>query len=175
MAKKIKIKNEDPSINFRLPEALKIQIYKEAAILNKTVSNFLRDHLEEFLNGTLYEKEIQEYKSDSFINSTEFLKLVVWVYKKRNKSDYEEKDALRQDDYISTIKSIEGQLPQELNGEFDKVLFDLIKVKNETGSYKSYEFCKSGRLYENGFNYNLLETYVLKDKFVKHTVYLDRG
>jgi len=73
MVKKQKIKNEDQSINFRLPEELKFQIYKEASLMNKTVSNFLRDHLLEFMNGSLYEKEIAEYKSNSFKNSTEFL------------------------------------------------------------------------------------------------------
>ena len=45
MAKKQKIKNEDPSINFRLPEELKEKIYKEASIKNKTISNYLRVHL----------------------------------------------------------------------------------------------------------------------------------
>ena len=45
MVKKYKIKNEDPSINFRLPEELKVNIYKRVSLENKTVSNFLRDHL----------------------------------------------------------------------------------------------------------------------------------
>ncbi len=174
MAKKIKIKNEDPSINFRLPEALKIQIYKKAAIENKTVSNFLRDHLTEYLDGSLYEYEIEEYKSDSFINSTEFLQLVVWVYTKREKNDYEETDVNRQDDYIATIKSIGDQLPSELVDEFDKVLMDLMKLKKKASSYSSYEFCRSGYPYDERFNYSLLEKHLLKDRFVKEKVYVNK-
>jgi len=162
MARKQKIKNEDPSINFRLPEELKLQIYKEASLMNKTVSNFLRDHLLEFMNGSLYEKEIAEYKSNSFINSTEFLQLVVWIYKKRNDNKHKIEDSIKQDDYITTIKSIGEQLPWELVEEFDKVLLDLMKVKKEEGSHKNYTFCRSGYLYENGFNYGKLETYLLK-------------
>ena len=175
MAKKQRIKNEDPSINFRLSPELKKWITNEAISENKTVSNYLRDHLTSFKDGSLYKNEIAAYKSNSFMNSTEFLQLVVWVYKKREEYSYEEKDAIWQDKYIHTIKSIGNQLPDELVNEFDKVLLDLMKVKNEAGSSKSYTFCRSGYLYSDGFNYSLFEDYILKYKIEKHTVYVERG
>ena len=36
--------------------------------MNKTVSNFLRDHLAEFMDGSLYAREISYFRDNSFIN-----------------------------------------------------------------------------------------------------------
>lgn len=58
----------------------------------------------------------------------------------------------------------------ELIEEFDKVLLDLMKIKNEKGSFKSYTFSRSDYPYENGFNYNKLEVYLLKTKMKKYVV-----
>lgn len=161
MAKKQKIKNEDPSINFRLPAELKTEIYREAAIQNKTVSNFLRDHLREFMSGSLYEKEIAHYKNNSFINSTEFLQLISWVFSKRNESNCVASDQ-QLDMYVKTIKRMDSNIPDDLVKEFDKVLVDLVKVRNDTSSYRTFEFCRSSA-YDSNFKYELLEKFLLND------------
>lgn len=172
MEKKITFHKEDPSINFRLPKELKIQILDAAKLNNQTVSNYLREHMESFLSGELYQKEIAEYEAESFINTNEFLQLVVWTYQKRNENKHVVTDIINQDYYISTIKSIGSQLPCELVEEFDKVLLDLMKVKNEKGDFKMYTFCRSDYPYENGFNYGKLETYLLKTGLEVHKVYV---
>jgi len=149
---------EDPSINFRLPIELKVRILKDADFHDQTVSNYLRDHMQSFLSGELYEEEIAEYEDQSFIKSIDFLQLVVWLYKKRNEREYTPEDTLKQDNYISILKAISNNLPKELVDEFDKVLFDVIKVKKGNGA-KSYKFCKSGS--DDEFSYKKLEDYLL--------------
>lgn len=159
MAKKYKIKNEDPSINFRLPEELKVGIYKRASLENKTVSNFLRDHLTEFMDGSLYATEIAYLENHSFVNSTEFLQLVIWMFSKRfDKKCKSSNEKLSQ--YIQTIKNINGNLPDDLIIEFDKVLVDLIKVRKDSGSYRTFDFTEKYYSGDN-FNYELLENYLL--------------
>jgi len=160
MAKKHKIKNEDPSINFRLPEELKAEIYKEAHLKNKTVSNFLRDHLAEFMDGSLYEREISYYRDNSFIHSTEFLQLITWVLSKRINSNCVASNE-QLDGFIQTIKRMDFSTPKDLVKEFDKVLADLVRVRNETGAYRIFYFCGIAGMGET-FNYNMLENYLLK-------------
>jgi len=111
MKKKNVYRKEDPSINFRLPKELKIQIQEAAISKNQTTSIFLRDHMESFLSGELIENELAKNVEDTFMNSTEFLQLVVWIFIKRNENEYVEGDRIWQDKYISTIKSIDNQLP----------------------------------------------------------------
>lgn len=159
MAKKFKIKNEDPSINFRLPQELKTQVIKEAAFSNKTVSNYLRDHLEEFISGKLFEKEFAYYKDLEFVNSTEFLQLVIFVFGRRHQSlCISTNDQL--DRYIQTIKKLELHLPEYLVKEFDKVLVDLIRVRNEVNSERHFYFCGTV-ISPSYFDYANLESYLL--------------
>jgi hypothetical protein len=160
--KKHKIKNEDPSINFRVPELLKIDILREAAFLNKTVSTYLRDLLTEYLDGSLYRDEIAFYERNEFINNTEFIQLVIWMYSKRNNKKCTSTPA-QLDDYIKTLKKIDGNLPDEFVSEFDKVLEDVLRVKKETSDYKKeYKFCQSSH-FSPGFDYGKLEDYLLNE------------
>lgn len=159
MAKKQRIKNEDPSINFRLPEELKVDIYKRASLENITVSNFLRDHLTEFMDGSLYAREISYFRDNSFINSTEFLQLITWVMTKRGNSKcFSTNEQL--DTYIQTIKRMDFSIPANIVKEFDNVLADLIRVRNETGNDRSFYFCGLMGI-DVKFNYNLLLNYIL--------------
>jgi len=159
MAKKLKIKNEDPSINFRLPEELKVDIYKRASLENKTVSNFLRDHLAEFMDGSLYAREISHFRDNSFINSTEFLQLITWVMIKRENSKCLSTNE-QLDTYIQTIKRMDFSIPANIVKEFDNVLADLIRVRNETGNDRSFYFCGFMGV-DAKFNHNLLVNYIL--------------
>ena len=55
-------------------------------------------------------------------------------------------------------------LPSKIISEFDKVLIDLIKIKNENESlsYVRFKFCEIS--YSNtNFNYELLEEYLLNE------------
>lgn len=157
--KNTKISNEDPSINFKLPENLKDQITREANLENKTVSTYLRDHLEKFIDGSLYEKEVADFKLKSFKNSTEFLQLVTWVFAKRSNNECKTSNVVL-NRYIETIKRIDNNLTPRLKQEFDKVLFDLLKVRNEDSSYRSFSFCLISYRSEN-FDYQVLEDYLL--------------
>lgn len=162
----------DPSINFRLPIELKVKILKEADFHHQTVSNYIRDHMQSFLSGKLYEEEIAQYENHSFINSTDFLQLVVWMYKKRDENKCTQEDTLKQDIYINTLKSISKDLPKDLVNEFDKVLLDLMKVKNEKARYRNYDFCKLGYLYNDQFSYKKLEDYLLTVENKRITIYV---
>ncbi len=158
MHKKNKIVNNDPSINFRLPKELKQKINKEAGIHNLTVSNYIRNLLESYYDGELFEEEMFEYRRHEFIRTVEFIKLVVWMYSKRNDkkctSTYDELDG-----FISTLKKTEGYLPSNLVTEFDKVLQDLFSVKNKRpNQYAQFDFCYE--FGDNKFNYTLLEEYI---------------
>ena len=159
--KKKSINNEDPSINFRLPKELREQIIQEAQLLNSTVSNYLRNHLDDFFSGKLYEKEIVFDQELKLINSAEFLQLVVWVFsKRRNEKCTSTNNELNS--YIRTIKKLEGILPDNLVIEFDKILMDLIRVQGDTSQYRVFKFC--GQSYTTPtFDYEKLENFVLND------------
>ena len=169
MAKKVKIVNEDPSINFRLPEQLKREIYKRAAVENKTVANYLREHLTEFMDGSLFEKEVSHFQNHDFINSTEFLQLIVWMYTKReDKKCTSDNDQL--DGYLETIKRISLNLPNDLVPEFNKVLFDILRVKNKDKEFeKIFKFSKKSDV-KSGFNYERLEQYLLYELEVERNI-----
>jgi len=154
MKKKKKINNDDPSINFRLSEELKKWVAEQAENQNRTVSNYLRDHLEEFMNGDLY-----GYKED-FKNSTEFIKLIIWMYSKRDEKNCT--TTMNQlDNYIRTLKKIGEEFPDYLEVEFDKVLFDVIRVRNEKPEYyKEFIFSNKSNT-QTGFDYNKLENHLL--------------
>jgi len=157
--KKTKISNEDPSVNFKLPEILKDQILREANLENKTVSTYLRDHLEKFMDGSLYEKEVAHLKRTSFINSTEFLQLVTWVFSKRKDKECKISN-FGLTIYIETIKRIGTSLPPTLKQEFDKVLIDLIQMSNNDSTYRLFSFCEPSITNKN-FDYQVLEDYLL--------------
>lgn len=160
MKKKI-INNYDPSINFKLPKELREQVAVEAALLNVTVSNYLRSHLVDFYSGKLFEKEIVFDHSHELINSSEFLQLVVWVFSKR-KSEKCKSTNNQLNRYIRTIKKLEGVLPDSLVIEFDKVLMDLIRVHGDTSSFRVFKFC--GQSYTTpGFDYEKLESFILNE------------
>ena len=53
-------------------------------------------------------------------------------------------------------------LPRQIISEFDKVLIELIKIKNENKDLTSVSFDFCGRSYRDPiFNYELLEKYLL--------------
>ncbi len=159
--KKKSINNEDPSINFRLPKELREQVVREAGLLNSTVSNYLRNHLIEFLSGRLYEKEIAFYKSMEFINSTEFLQLVAWVYSQRGNDKCSAIQA-QLNSYKQTLKKLDGNLPDTLVVEFDKVLVDLLRFQSDSSSYRVFNF--GGNSYTKpSFNYGKLESFLLNE------------
>lgn len=162
MAKKQKIKNEDPSINFRLSPELKKWITNKAISENKTVSNYLRDHLQSYMDGNLLENQMGSYYEILFVNTTRFLQLVAFVFAKRHNSEC--KSTIKQlNHHIRTIKEMEIEVVQpEVVEEFDKVLEDLIRVKNmdRTSNAPTFKFCESSNSNQN-FNYSLLENYLL--------------
>jgi hypothetical protein len=159
--KKNSINNEDPSINFRLPKELREQVVREAVLLKSTVSNYIRNHLIEFLSGRLYEKEIAFYKSQEFLNTTEFLQLVTWVFVQRKKEKCSATEA-RLNSYKQTLKKLEGNLPDSLVLEFDKVLIDLLRFQADLSSSRAFEF--GGNSYTNPlFDYCKLEHFLLNE------------
>lgn len=159
--KKKSIINEDPSINFRLPKELREQVIQEAQLLNSTVSNYIRNHLIEFLSGKLYEKEIEFYKSLQFINSTEFLQLVTWVFVQR-KSEKCSATETQLNKYKQTLKKLDGNIPESLVVEFDKVLIDLLRFQGDPSSNRVFKF--GGNSYTNSlFDYGKLEHFLLNE------------
>jgi hypothetical protein len=158
--KKNSIKNEDPSINFKLPQELRAQVEKEAKLANSTVSNYLRNHLADFYSGNLYDNKFSFNLSHDVINSAEFLQLLVWIFsKRRNEKCIATNDQLNR--YIRTIKKLEGILPDSLVIEFDKVLMDLIRVQSDTSSSRVFIFC--GQSTAPRFDYEKLENFVLNE------------
>jgi hypothetical protein len=164
MAKKQRIKNEEPSINFRLSPEMKKWVINEAISKNVTVSNYLRNHLEKFKDGTLYDEFNHNNDHLPFLKSIEFLQLITFVFSKR-KNDKCTSTHQQLGEYINTIKQMSNEdFPSKIISEFDKVLIDLIKVKNKDKdlSYVRFEFCESSYLNTN-FNYELLEEYLLNE------------
>ena len=159
--KKKSINNEDPSINFRLPKELREQVIQEAQLLNSTVSNYIRNHLIEFLSGRLYEKQIAFYKSQEFLNTTEFLQLVTWVFVQRKIEKCSATEA-QLNRYKQTLKKLDGNLPESLVVEFDKVLIDLLRFQGDPNSNRVFKF--GGNSYTNSlFDYGKLESFLLNE------------
>jgi hypothetical protein len=159
--KKKSITNEDPSINFKLPKELREQVVREAQLVNSTVSNYLRNHLIEFLSGRLYQKEISLYKSQEFLNTTEFLQLVTWVFVQR-KNDKCIATEAQLNSYKQTLKKLDGNLPVSLVVEFDKVLVDLLRFQADLSSSRAFKF--GGNSYTNPlFDYGKLEHFLLNE------------
>ena len=160
MAKKTRIINEDPSINFRLSEELKNKISELAQTENKTTSNYLRDHLESFVDGTLFEKELNLDRKREFIFSEEFMQLIVWMYSKRSNKECIE-EVFELEDYINTLKKVNHEFPYGIRIDFEKVLLDVLRVKNDRSMIKKFTFTK--KLNEElGFDFKRFENYILK-------------
>jgi hypothetical protein len=81
--KKPKIKYEESTLNFRVPNELKLKVVAKANEQNITVSNYLRQVLEDAHDGTLQRKVENEKQQPTFLSSIEFLKLIVWIYQKK--------------------------------------------------------------------------------------------
>ncbi len=155
------------SINLKLSEELKEKVNHKAHLRQQTVSKFIRNLLSTYFDGTLCKGEITKNAKKEFINSTEFLQLVVWMYSKRKSKDFKEKTE-ELDGYVKTLKKVEERLPKDLAVEFDKVLFDILRVKNENSIYsKDYKFA-DGYSSTREFDFELLEKYLLNyDKQMK--------
>jgi hypothetical protein len=153
MAKRENMVKEDVSINFRLPEELKKEIIIRAKLENKTVSKYLNDHLKELVSGSLYENELADYYKRKFINSTEFIQLLVWMYRKQSDKTCTSDDE-QFDRYINTLKKVGNELPKVLAVEFDKVLYDVLRVKKEESEYdRKFNFSKNKSNENVRFNY----------------------
>lgn len=161
--KKAKIKNEDVTLNFRVPRELKGKIIRRSEELNLTVSHYIREILERVHDTTSIEPNI-EAGAKEFVYSKRFLKLIVWIYSKRDahkRTDFDTSLAL--EDYIKTIKEADQHLPSEIIKELDKVLGDLLSMKTATGYDKdNFNFGKSYGS-EKGINYEVLNKYFLVD------------
>lgn len=160
-----------PSINLKLSEELKNRVEKSAQFKKQTISKFTRVLLTSYIEGTLCDKEIAYYREKEFISSTSFLQLVVWMYKK--KEDKSCTSTVKQlEDYIRTLKQTDNHLPEDLVQEFDKVLEDLIRVKNGKLPFER-EFKFSISSYSNPcFNYEKLEYYLLDTTKTYHTIHV---
>jgi hypothetical protein len=154
-------KTPQPSVNLKLSEELKQKINIRANFKNQTVSKYLRELLTNYFDGTLCIGEIEKNEKKEFINSTEFLQLIVWIYSKQKKSDFKESDK-DLDGYIKTLKKVVIYLPEDLVQEFDKILMDILRVKNEESKYsKDYRFV-NGYSSSPKFNFQLFEEFIFR-------------
>lgn len=159
MAKRAKIKNEDLKINFRIPQGMHDKIILNANQENITVSAYIRNILEKVLHEEQEEVIIEPSKEKMVLDSLDFLKLVVWLYTKREKKERtESREEL--DYYISVIKKLDNHLPKEITKEFDKVLADLLNEKNKAAGYYTFDFQSKHSLFGT-FDYARLESYLL--------------
>lgn len=150
------------SVNLKLSQELKNQIKKQAEENNQTVSKFIRELLIEYLDGTLYDNELAFYRGKEYINSTEFLQLVVWMYTKKNEQNCTSTES-QLNSYISTLKKTEHNLPKDLVKEFDKVLLDTMRVINEESSANKYFKFSDALSYSPTFDFIKFEDYILND------------
>ena len=161
--KETKIKYEEVTINFRINKTLKNNITQIAVDKNVTVSKYLRALLESVHDGS-YGIAIEDSNAkNKFLFSKEFLRLVVWIFiKKDNYRVLEIKGELN--GYIRTLKRIEDNLPFAIVQEFDKVLFDLLRViKIENTNYERFEFAYS-HIESKKFNFDILKAFLLTEE-----------
>lgn len=161
MAKKQSIKNNDPSINFRLSNKLKGIIENKAQEKNITTSAYVRDLLERVHNGDYCYKEHVKEEINSFLFSKEFMQLMIWICSKKTNRDKTE-SAVDLNKYIKTLKRIEGHMPEELVKEFDKVLFEIYRVRDER-FITYYSFHSSSVNGKKTFNLRKVEQFLLSD------------
>lgn len=148
------------SINLKLSENLKQRTKEKADLKQQTVSKYIRELLVNYFDGTLCISEMAKNQRKEFINSTEFLQLIVWMYSIRKLNKFKETQE-ELEGYISTLKKTQEHFPKNLVSEFDKVLLDLIRIANETSKYskKDYKFA-DGYTSNPEFNFELLENYL---------------
>ena len=148
------------SINLKLTDNLKEKIRHKAGLRNQTISKYIRELLSDYFEGTLCKRDIEKNQRHEFVNSTDFLQLVVWMYsKKRSNRLIEKKSEI--ENYIRTLKKIDCHLPKYLVDEFDKVLSDILRLNNEQSGYsKEFKFA-DGYTSSPEFNFELLEKYLL--------------
>lgn len=148
------------SINLKLTDDLKEKVKSKADLKQQTVSKYIRDLLSDYYDGSLCKGEIVKIERKEFINSTDFLQLVVWIYSKRKSNKYREGDK-NIEKYIRTLKKTEEHLPKYVVAEFDKVLSDIIRSNNEKSiSSKDYTFA-NGYSSTPEFMFEILERYLL--------------
>lgn len=151
------------SINLKLSEDLKKRTEEKADLKQQTVSKYIRELLSNYFDGTLCKDDIARNARKEFMNSIAFIQLIVWMYSKRKSAKFQEEPA-DLEKYIGTLKNTSNYLPNDLVLEFDKVLFDLIRVTNEESKYaKEYKFA-NGYSSTPQFNFELLENYLLNLK-----------
>jgi hypothetical protein len=168
--KKKQIQNTDPSINFRVSKELKNIIEGKAEEKNLTTSKYLRDLLEKVHSGEYCYKQEVRSKIESFLYSKEFLQLMIWIYRKKTiqKLEVETNDLMA---YIKTLKKIEEHLPQNISQEFDKVLNDVLDLKNDNSysAREKFEFHESWKEHKK-INLELVEEFLLKDNYLKQFI-----
>lgn len=148
------------SINLKLTDDLKEKVKSKADLKQQTVSQYIRELLSNYYDGSLCKNEIAKIERREFINSTDFLQLVVWIYSKKKSSKYREGDK-NIEKYTRTLKKTEEQLPAYVVAEFDKVLSDIIRSTNEKLIVsKDYTFA-NGYSAKSEFNFEILEKYLL--------------
>lgn len=148
------------SINLKLSDDLKEKIKSKADAKQQTVSQYMRQLLSNYYDGSLCKNEIAKNELKEFINSTDFLQLVVWIYSKKQSNKYKEGDK-NIVNYIRTLKKVEEHLPTNLVTEFDKVLSDIIRSTNTKSIVsKDYTFA-NGYHSTPEFNFKILEKYLL--------------
>jgi hypothetical protein len=120
----------------------------------------MRALLSNYYDGSLCKNEIAKNERKEFINSTEFLQLVVWIYSIKRSNKFKESDK-NIEKYIRTLKKVEEHLPANLVTEFDKVLSDIIRsINTKSIVSKDYTFA-DGYHFTPEFNFEILEKYLL--------------
>ena len=156
-------KSEMTTINLMIPKSLKEQVKQLAANQHQDISKFVRTLLGSYVDGTLLENKIKDYHQQTFMNSIEFIKLLVWMYTKKE----ERKCAVTNDileGYIKILKQVDHFLPREISLEFDKVLLDLLSVVREKSEYsRLFEFA-TGYKDSKCFDFSKFEAYILGRK-----------
>ena len=172
MTTKKSISDGDTSLNFRVSKGLKATIVANAAKEKITSSKYLRNLLEAVHNGSYCHQYEVKTKREEFLFSKDFLRLMVWIYRKReNKKREVEKSSL--DRYIMTLKRTDDCLPKSLVSEFDKVLKSLLIVRDSVGyDGDVFDFPKS---YSNDkkFNYEKVEKFLLDENVLE--IFIERG
>ncbi|MFL1012092.1 hypothetical protein [Flavisericum labens] len=154
------MKKEVTSINLKLSDELKEKVKNRAGLRKQTISKYVRELLSNYFDGSLCKGEIIKNEKKEFINSTDFLQLIVWIYSKRRSNTFKEQPG-ELEGYIGTLKKTADHFPKHLVLEFDKVLLDLIRVQNVTTDFgKDYKFA-DGYSYTPNFNFEILEKYLL--------------
>lgn len=162
MAKRAKINNEDPKINFRIPQGMLDKITNNANEKNVTVSAYMRNLLEKVLQENEEEVIIEPSNEKKVLDSLDFLKLVVWLYTKKEKKERTESPE-ELDFYINVIKGLVDHLPLHITEEFDKVLAELLNNKRKQYSIYSFEFMKKYGSFGT-FDYVKLESYLFQER-----------